>query len=140
MAIAVILCDVSFFFFTLRAETLSPPYILSPSLIFRSKTLENLLMPLVIFVNTILELNSLNITVFVCYLKEIERTGAVRFSLFVFISVLPCKINHSRRIWFSRVSVMSGVCNRTRKSVWISMITGITTAPDPIKVLVQLWD
>ena len=79
MAIAVILCDVSFFFFTLCAETLSPPYILSPSLISRSKTLESLLMPLVIFVNTILELNSLNITVFVCYLKEIERTGASIF-------------------------------------------------------------
>ena len=67
MAIAVIPFDDSFFFFTLCAETLSPPYILSPSLISRPKTLESLLMPLhsVIFVNTILQLNSLDITVFV---------------------------------------------------------------------------
>ena len=117
MAIAVI------FFFTLCVETLSPPYILSPSLIFRLKTLESLLMPLLIFVNTILQLNSLNITVFVCYVSasKLNRKDRGRpflfVCLFVFISVLPCKINHSRRIWFSRVSVMSVVCNRTRKSV-----------------------
>ena len=141
MAIAVIPFDDSFFSFTLCAETLSPPYILSPSLISRPKTLESLLMPLhsVIFVNTILQLNSLDITVFVVTCPRqsyIERTGTVRFCFFVIISALPCKINHSRRIWFSLVSVMSEVCNRTRKSVWIS-ITGIATAP-PIKVIVQL--
>ena len=91
MAIAVIPCDVSFFFFTLCAETLSPPCILSPSLIFRLKTLESLLMPLVIFVNTILQLNSLNITVFVCYVSasKLNRKDRSRPFLFVclFLSV-----------------------------------------------------
>ena len=47
------------FFFTLCAETLFPLYFEpKPNL---SKTLEGLLMRLVIFVNTIVQLNSLNI-------------------------------------------------------------------------------
>ena len=85
MVIAVIPCDVSLFFFTMCAETLSPPYILSPSLISRSKTLESLLMPLFIFVNTILQLNSLDITVFVCYVfaSKLNRKDRSRPFLFV---------------------------------------------------------
>ena len=99
-----------------------------------SKTLESLLMQ---FVNTILPLNSLNITIFVYYVSwsKVNRKERSRPLLFVCFFVLPCKINQSRSIWFRRVSVMSWVWNRPRKSVWISMITGITTAPS-IKVLV----
>ena len=60
--------------------------------------------------------------------------------LFVFVFHLAKYIivlSSSWSIWFRRVSVMSGVRNGHRKSVWISMITGITTAP-PIKVEVPL--
>ena len=57
------------------------------------KTLKGLLMRLVIFVNTIFELNSLNIAVSVCYvsvIEIIESKGAVRLSLFVCFCVPPC--------------------------------------------------
>ena len=47
-------------------------------------------------------------------------------------------INQSRSVWFrSACRVMSGIWNRPRKSVSISMIMGVTTAP-LIKVLVPL--
>ena len=95
-----------------------------------SKTLKGLLMRLVIFENTIFQLNSLNITVFVCHVsgsKVNRRKGAVRFVCLFFCSTL-LNISSSRSIWFRRVSVLSGVWNRHRKSVWISMITRITTA------------
>ena len=90
MAIAVILCDVSLFFFTMCAETLSPPYILSPSLISRSKTLKSLLMALVIFVNTILQLNSLNITIFVCYVSASKLNRKDRSRPFFFVCFYQC--------------------------------------------------
>ena len=90
-AIAVILCDVSFFFFyTMCAETLSPRYILSPRLISRSKTLKSLLMPLVIFVNTILQLNSLDITVFVCYVSASKLNRKDRSRPFLFVCFYQC--------------------------------------------------
>ena len=90
MAIAVILCDVSLFFFTMCAETLSPPYILSPSLISPSKTLKSLLMALVIFVNTILQLNSLNITIFVCYVSASKLNRKDRSRPFFFVCFYQC--------------------------------------------------
>ena len=66
------------FFSTLFAETLFLLYFEPmPNL---SKTLEGLLTPLVIFVNTIFQLNSLNITVSVCYMSESKvnrKEGAV---------------------------------------------------------------
>ena len=67
------------------------------------KILEGLLMRLVIFVNTIFQLNSLNIAVSVWYMSVIEMNRK----------------------------------QRNRPSVWISMITKITTAP-PLKVVVPL--
>ena len=126
---------------TLGAETLSPPYISSPSLIYR-KTLESFLMRLVIYIlvsKHYLPPNSLNITVFVFYVSWSMVNGKERSRPFLFVCllVLPWKINQSQSIWFCRVSVMSGVWNRPRRSVWISMITGIATAA-PIKVLVPL--
>ena len=67
------------FFSTLFAETLFLLYFEPmPNL---SKTLESLLTPLVIFVNTIFQLNSLNITVTVCYMSESKvnrKEGSVR--------------------------------------------------------------
>ena len=60
-------------------ETLSPPYISSPSLTYRR---------LVIFENTIFQLNSLNITVFVCHVSgsKVNRKERSRpFCLFVFL-------------------------------------------------------
>ena len=56
-----------------------------------SKTLKGLLMRLVIFENTIFQLNSLNITVFVCHVSgskvnRKERSGP--FCLFVFLFYL----------------------------------------------------
>ena len=81
--------------------------------------------------------NSLNITVFVFYVSWSMVNGKERSRPFLFVClfVLPWKINQSRSIWFCRVSVMSGVWNRPRRSVWISMITVIATAAS-IKVLV----
>ena len=114
----------------------SPPYISSPSLIYRRHLKVCLCDLLYIFwyQNTILPPNSLNITVFVYYVSwsKVNRKERSRPVLFVCFFVSTWKNNQSRSIWFCRVSVMSGV-----GSVWISMITGITTAP-PIKVLVPL--
>ena len=76
-----------------------------------SKTLKGLLMRLVIFENTIFQLNSLNITVFVCHVSgsKVNRKERSRpFCLFVFCSTL-LNISSSRSIWFRRVSVLSGV-------------------------------
>ena len=62
-----------------------------------SKTLEGLLTPHVIFVNTIFQLNSLNITVSVCYMSgsKVNRKErrAVRLCLFVFVFHLAKYIN-----------------------------------------------
>ena len=123
---------------TLGAETLSPPYISSPSLIYRRHLKVSLCDLLYIFwyQNTICHQIHwiLQYSFFTCPGQWwMERKEAVRFCLFV----LPWKINQSRSIWFCRVSVMSGVWNRPRRSVWISMITVIATAA-PIKVLVPL--
>ena len=65
MAIAAVInlgipCDVAFFS-ALCAETLSPPPLYLEPKPNLSKTLEGLLMRLVVFVNTIVQLNSLNI-------------------------------------------------------------------------------
>ena len=59
------------------------------------KTLEGLLMRLVIFVNTIFQLNSLNIAVSVCYVSVIKmnRKQRSRPSLFVFVIHLAKYIN-----------------------------------------------
>ena len=56
------------------------------------KTLEGLLMRLVIFVNTIFQLNSLNIAVSVCYVSVIKmnRKQRSRPSLFVCFCYPPC--------------------------------------------------
>ena len=67
MAIAAVInlgipCDVAFFS-TLCAETLSPPPLYLEPKPNLSKTLKGLLMRLVVFENTIFQLNSLNITV-----------------------------------------------------------------------------
>ena len=97
-----------------------------------SKTLKGLLMRLVIFENTIFQLNSLNITVLVCHVSgsKVNRKERNRPSLFVcFFCPTLLNISSSRSTWFRRVSVLSGVRNGHRKSVWICMITGITTAP-----------
>ena len=85
-----------FFFSTLFAEMLFPLYFESmPNL---SKTLEGLLTPLVIFVNTIVQLNSLNITVSVCYMSgskvnRKERSRPSLFNLFVLVFHLAKCIN-----------------------------------------------
>ena len=57
-----------------------------------SSTLEGLPTPLVIFVNTIFQLNSVNITVSVCYVSgsKVNRKERSRPSLFVCFCVLPC--------------------------------------------------
>ena len=58
-----------------------------------SKTLKGLLMRLVIFENTIVQLNSLTITVFVCYVSgsKANRKERSRPSLLVcFFLVPPC--------------------------------------------------
>ena len=70
--------------------------------------------------------NSLNITVFVFYVSWSMVNGKERSRPFLFVClfVLPWKINQSRSIWFCCVSVMSGVWNRPRRSVWISMPYG----------------
>ena len=67
-------------------------------------------MRLVIFVNTILQLNFLNITVSVYYgswseVNRKERNCPFLFDCFCF----TLQIDQSRSIWFRRVSVMSGV-------------------------------
>ena len=110
---------------TLGAEKLSPPYISSPSLIYRRHLKVCLCDLLYIFwyQNTICRQIHwiLQYSFFTCPGQWwMERKEAVRFCLFV----LPWKINQSRSIWFCRVSVMSGVWNRPRRSVWISMPYG----------------
>ena len=57
-----------------------------------SKTIEGLLMRLVIFVNTIFQLKSLHITVSVCYVSrwKVNRKKRSRPSLFVWFCVPPC--------------------------------------------------
>ena len=57
-----------------------------------SKTLKGLLMRLVIFENTIFQLNSLNITVLVCHVSgsKVNRKERNRPSLFVCFFVPPC--------------------------------------------------
>ena len=56
---------------------------------YLSKTLEDLLMRLVVFVNTIFQLNLLNITVSVCYVSgsKVNRKERSRPSLFVCLFV-----------------------------------------------------
>ena len=56
------------------------------------KTLEGLLMRLVIFVNTIFQLKSLNITVSVCYVSgsKVNKKERSRLSLFLCFCVPPC--------------------------------------------------
>ena len=79
-------CDVAFFS-TLCAETLSSPLYFEPKPNL-SKTLKGLLMRLVIFENTVFQLNSLNITVFVCHVSgsKVNRKERSRpFCLFVFL-------------------------------------------------------
>ena len=107
-----------------------------PSLYFEpkpnlSKTLESLLMRLVIVYFGIKTLFCRQIHWILQYSfitcpgqRWMEGKEAVRFCLFVCFFVLPWKINQSRSIWFCRVSVMSGVWNRPRRSVWISMPYG----------------
>ena len=75
---------------TLGAETLSPPYISSPSLIYR-KTLESFLMRLVIYIlvsKHYLPPNSLNITVFVFYVSWSMVNGKERSRPFLFVCLL----------------------------------------------------
>ena len=57
-----------------------------------SKTLQGLLMRIVIFVSTIFHLNSLNITVSVCYVSgsKVNRKERSLQSLFVCFCVPPC--------------------------------------------------
>ena len=91
MAIAAVTpCDDAFFFFsTLCAETLLPLYFEPmPNL---SKTVEGLLTPLVIFLSTIFQLNSMNITISV-YVSgsKVNRKERSRPSLFVCFCVPPC--------------------------------------------------
>ena len=97
---------------------------------YLSKTLEDLLMRLVVFVNTIFQLNLLNITVSVCYVSgsKVNRKERSRPSLFVCLFLCSALLNIS----ISEHLVPSCHCH-----VWISTITGITTAP-PIKVVVPL--
>ena len=105
-----------------------------------SKTLEGLLMRLVIFVNTIFQLNSLNITVPVCYVSgsKVDRKERSRPSLFgCFLFHLAKYINLGAFGSVVSVSCLESETGPARKSVRISMITGITTTP-PIKVAVPL--
>ena len=69
-------------------ETLFPPPLYFEPKPNLSKTLKGLLMRLVIFENTIFQLNSLNITVFVCHVSgsKVNRKERSRpFCLFVFL-------------------------------------------------------
>ena len=81
---------VSLFFPLCVLKRCSPLYFeLKPNL---SKTLEDLLMRLVIFVNTIFQLNSLNITVSVCDVSgsKMNKKERSRLSLLVSFCVQPC--------------------------------------------------
>ena len=99
-------------------------------------------MRLVIFVNTSFHLNSLNITVSVsvCYVSgsKVNRKEKSRPSLFVcFVFHLAKYINLGAFWSVASVSCLESETGLARKSVRISMITAITTAP-PIKVVVPL--
>ena len=87
-----------------------------------SKTLEGLLTPHVIFVNTIFQLNSLNITVSVCYMSgsKVNRKErrAVRLCLFVFVFHLAKYINLGA--FGSADSVSCLESEKGRGTVWIS--------------------
>ena len=77
-------------------------------------------MRLVIFVNTILQLNFLNITVSVYYGSWSEVNRKERSCPFLFVCFcFTLQIDQSRSIWFRRVSVMSGVWNKPGKSVYL---------------------
>ena len=81
-------CDVAFFFLSVCGNAVPPLYFQpKPNL---SKTLEGLLMRLVIFVNTIFQPNSLNITVSVCYVSgsKVNREEKSRPYVCVFVSTL----------------------------------------------------
>ena len=82
---------VTLYFFPLYVLKLCPPHI---SL---SKTLEGLLMRLVIFVNTIFQLNSLNITVSVCYVSgsKVNRKERSRLRLLVFVFHIAKTVHQS---------------------------------------------
>ena len=96
-------------------------------------------MRLVVFVNTIFHLNSLNnITVSVFYVpgSKVNRKEKSCPSLFVcFVFHLPKYISLGAFGSVVSVSCLESETGLARKSVRISMITGITTAP-PIKVVV----
>ena len=97
-------------------------------------------MRLVIFVNAIFQLNSLNITVSVCYVSgsKVNRKEKSRPSLFVcFVSYLAKYISLGAFGSAVSVSCLESETGQARKSVRISMITGIPTAPS-IKVVVPL--
>ena len=86
------LSPVTLYFFPLCVlrRCPQPPYFKpKPNL---SKTLESLFMQLVIFVNTFFQLNSLNITVSVCYVSgsKVNRKERSRPSLFVCFCVPLC--------------------------------------------------
>ena len=90
------------------SETLSPLYFQPmPNL---SKTLEGLLTSHVIFVNTIFQLNSLNITVSVCYMSgsKVNRKErrAVRLCLFVFV------FHFAKYIYFGAFGSVVKSCRR----------------------------
>ena len=70
--------------------------------------------------------------------RWIERKGAVRLCLFVFVFQTLLNISVSEHLAPSCHCHVCGVWNGPRKSVWISVITGITTAP-PIKGVVRLF-
>ena len=101
-----------------------------------------MLILLVISVNTIFHLrrNSLNITVSVCYVfgSKVNRKEKSCPSLFVcFVFHLAKYISLGAFGFVVSVSCLESETGLARKSVRISMITGITTAP-PIKVVVLL--
>ena len=88
-------------------------------------------MRLVIFVNTIFQLNSLNITVSVCYVSgsKVNRKERSRPSMGVFV------FHPAKYISLGAFGSVVSVSCLESETVRISMITGITTAP-PIKVVV----
>ena len=94
-------------------------------------------MRLVIFANTILQLNSLNITVSVQYLSWSKVDRKERRCPFLFVCLFACFTLQNKST--AEHLVPSCQCHvwslkQAEESVWISMIKGITTAPD-IKVL-----
>ena len=97
-------------------------------------------MRLIIFVNTIFHLSSLIITVSVCYVSrsKMNRKEKSRPSLFVcFVFHLAKYISLGAFYSVASVSCLESETGLARKSMTISMITGIKTAP-PIRVVVPL--